>query len=288
MIIQPNLYSKGFVKISRSIQLWEWGTNPTMFYFWVRLILKANWQDEKVEGKTIPRGSMLTSRRLLAVEFKMTEKQVRNCLDKLKESGEIRTKMAGKMAMITICKYEDYQDSTEPKGQQKGQQKGQDDASSCAHENNNIYNLTANEFNKEEGEERPSANRPFEGWRYLSSVTKASLGFNPDAIAEKRKELMGAELSAIASEIGMPKEAQERFLAKWCEHNPGSDKIKADYEPTFNVRDRATQFMGWWKQKDQPKKEKQPLGEYYKDLIKNMKERYASYEQPDSSVPDEQ
>lgn len=173
MIIQPNLYSKGFVKITRSIQLWEWATNPTMFYFWIRLLLKANWKDEQYEGMTIPRGSMVTSRRLLAIEFKLTEKQVRNCLDKLKERREIRTKMAGKMAILTICNYEYYQDSSESEGQQKGQRKGQQEVKEdLAHGNNNI-NLFNNTYTeeKEEKEEIPPLS-PQKGKVYSQDVER--------------------------------------------------------------------------------------------------------------------
>lgn len=276
----------GWIKIFYSIQKWKWVDNQTMVYFWVRLLLKANWRDEELDGIEVKRGSILTNRRMLATEFKMTERQVRYCLDKLREGREIVTKNAGKLSIITICKYEDYQGSPLANCPDDCPPFVQDKTSSPAHRNSNIYNLTTQKLKEDEEDINP----PFyarESWRYPSSVTKASLGFNPDAIADKRKELMGAELSAIASEIGMPKEAQERFLAKWCEHNPGSDKIKADYEPTFNVRDRATQFMGWWKQKDQPKTEKQPLGEYYKDLIDRMGKKYG-LGQTNSGVPDEQ
>lgn len=87
-----------------------------------------------------------------------------------------------------------------------------------------------------------------ENWRYLSSARKSALGFNPDEIAKYKRRLIAEELSKIAFEIKMPIDAQEKFLAKWCEHNPGSEKIKADYETVFNVKDRAIQFMGWWNQ----------------------------------------
>lgn len=181
MIIQPNLYSKGFVKINRSIQLWEWATNPTMFYFWIRLLLKANWKDEQYEGMTIPRGSMVTSRRLLAIEFKLTEKQVRNCLDKLKERREIRTKMAGKMAILTICNYEDYQDSSEPEGQPKGQPKGQQEVKRDIEYNkdrdnnnlfNNIYNQENNIYKQEEEKKEIPPLSPQKGKGYSQDVER--------------------------------------------------------------------------------------------------------------------
>lgn len=85
-----------------------------------------------------------------------------------------------------------------------------------------------------------------ENWRHLSSLRKFALGNDPDLIADYKRKLISEELQRVAPELKMPKEAQEKFLSKWCEHNPHSEKIKAEFEAVFNVRDRAEQFMGWW------------------------------------------
>ena len=49
----------------------------------------------------------------------------------------------------------------------------------------------------------------------------------------------------------MPEEAKEKFLQRWAEHNPGSDTIAAEYENTFDLRDRAVRFMTWWNRNNQ-------------------------------------
>lgn len=116
-------------------------------------------------------------------------------------------------------------------------------------------NININKNNTESVNAYDDAVPQKENWRHLSSARKAFLGFVPDAIAEYKRELIASELSSIAVEIGMPQDAQSKFLSKWCEHNPGSDMIKADYEATFNVRDRAIQWMGWWKKGEDKRKE---------------------------------
>lgn len=105
--------------------------------------------------------------------------------------------------------------------------------------NNNISIYSA----PREIEEIPSQE---ENWRHLSSLRKFALGNDPDLIADYKRKLISEELQRVAPELKMPKEAQEKFLSKWCEHNPRSEKIKAEFEAVFNVRDRAEQFMGWW------------------------------------------
>ena len=111
-------------------------------------------------------------------------------------------------------------------------------------ENNNINNNNISIYSApREIEEIPSQE---ENWRHLSSLRKFALGNDPDLIADYKRKLISEELQRVAPELKMPKEAQEKFLSKWCEHNPHSEKIKAEFEAVFNVRDRAEQFMGWW------------------------------------------
>lgn len=110
-------------------------------------------------------------------------------------------------------------------------------------ENNNINNNISIYSAPREIEEIPSQE---ENWRHLSSLRKFALGNDPDLIADYKRKLISEELQRVAPELKMPKEAQEKFLSKWCEHNPRSEKIKAEFEAVFNVRDRAEQFMGWW------------------------------------------
>lgn len=258
----------GYIKLFRKLTDWDRYDDLNMLGLWIHLLLEANWEDSEFRKKTIPRGSLLISVPVLAKRFKLTERQVRYMLNCLEDGGEIVKELSGRQLLITICKYDSYQSKIE--------NDCHDDVSEIVtsmsaklsppivkedkdDKNINIIYppLVRARKSQDAGETPPQTPPRPESWRYPSSVTKASLGFNPDAIAEKRKELMGAELSAIAAEIGMPKEAQERFLAKWCEHNPGSDKIKADYEPTFNIKDRATQFMAWWKKHDHRDRDKE-------------------------------
>ena len=44
---------------------------------------------------------------------------------------------------------------------------------------------------------------------------------------------------------------KEKFLQRWAEHNPGSETIAAEYENTFDLRDRAVRFMTWWNRNNQ-------------------------------------
>ena len=80
----------------------------------------------------------------------------------------------------------------------------------------------------------------------MSSAAKAAFNYDADMIADYKRRMMAKQLDGIAVEIGMPEEAKEKFLQRWAEHNPGSETIAAEYENTFDLRDRAVRFMTWW------------------------------------------
>ena len=95
-----------------------------MYYFWVRLLVRVNYEDKEWKGMTIPRGSMITSIASLAHDMHLSAKQVRTFTERLTKRKQIVVETTNKWTKITICKYEDYQGDSETKGQTKGEQKG--------------------------------------------------------------------------------------------------------------------------------------------------------------------
>ena len=238
-----------WIKLHNKLLDWEWFKSSNMVHLWLYLLLSANWEDKTWQGIKVERGSLVTSLATISNDTGIPLISVRRGLEKLSMSKQVITQRARKWTKITICKYESYQ--LNPKSDEHDYEH--------VHEQGDDHHLKKkedikNKLSKNAGayvcarEELTATTPQAENWRYLSSVRKFSLGNNPDAIAEYKRKLIAEELSVIAAEIKMPSDAQEKFLTKWCEHNPGSEKIKADYEATFNIRDRAIQFMSWWNQ----------------------------------------
>lgn len=166
----------GWIKIYRSLIYWEWADVPEMVALWVRLIIRATHEDSQWHGVTISRGQLVTTVAKLAAESGLSVKQVRNCLDRLKESGQIVTQTANKYTKITICKYDDYQETEQVEGQTKdnqkaneGQSKGKPTAnqrqakgnSSRIKEQENINNpLTPLQGDSPEPPEKPIVEQP--------------------------------------------------------------------------------------------------------------------------------
>ncbi len=106
--------SRGFIKIHRKILEWEWYTNTNVMRLFFHCILKANWEDKRWKGQIIKRGSFITSIQHLSKETRLTYQQTRTALKKLIETGEISRFSTNQSTMITIDKYDEYQDDKRP------------------------------------------------------------------------------------------------------------------------------------------------------------------------------
>lgn len=101
----------GFIKLYRQITKWEWYENINTFRLFVHILLLANYSDSKFEGRRIKRGQLVTSLHKLSTGTSLSVQQVRTSLDHLISTGELTSKTFNKYRIITVVKYDDYQDS---------------------------------------------------------------------------------------------------------------------------------------------------------------------------------
>lgn len=113
----------GFIKLDRKIMGWGWYDDNNTKALWLHLLLSAYWDDGEYHGDVIQAGSFPTTYAKLSDQTGMSEKQIRNSLEKLKKTGEITTIRRSKYNIITIVKWADYQGERADKGQSKGNQR---------------------------------------------------------------------------------------------------------------------------------------------------------------------
>ena len=92
----------GYVRLFRDLLSWQWYENPNVFRLYIHLLLKASFKDFEYEGKSYKAGELITSRKKLSEELKISESQILTALDKLKSTGEITTKSTNKFTVITL------------------------------------------------------------------------------------------------------------------------------------------------------------------------------------------
>lgn len=108
----------GWISLYRKFTEWEWYTDANTMRVFLHLLLKANHKEGKWQGQVIQRGQLITGRKTIADELKISERNVRTALDKLKLTNEITVKSTNKFSLVTIIKYDVYQDTQKENDQQ--------------------------------------------------------------------------------------------------------------------------------------------------------------------------
>lgn len=152
----------GWISLYRKFMEWEWYTDANTMRLFLHLLLKANHQDGNWQGKTIKRGQVVTGRKSLSNELKISEQAIRTSLNKLKITNEITIETTNKFSIITIVKYDVYQDNQKESNQQNDQQvtNGQPASNQQLTTNNNNNNnnniIYFNLLNKYKSDDFPS------------------------------------------------------------------------------------------------------------------------------------
>ena len=127
-----------WIKVFLSIENWVWFNTKNMLDFWIRILLKANWKDECIDGEIIKRGTFITSISELAKDTGYKVNEVRKYLSRLEKTGEIECstlripirstirKGTSICTKITICNYDCYQVSSEEFKQESEKELQQD------------------------------------------------------------------------------------------------------------------------------------------------------------------
>ena len=127
----------GFITLQRQLLEWEWYKDTKTKSLFIHCLLKANWEDKQWKGENIKRGQFITSINSLSSELNMSVKEIRNAIVKLEKTNEIIKKGANRFTLLTVVKYEFYQELNNI-GANKGQTKGKQRATT--NNNNNITN----------------------------------------------------------------------------------------------------------------------------------------------------
>lgn len=113
--------SGNWVKLHRKIRDWEWYTDNNTKSVFLELLLTASYEDNRFRGYEVKRGQVVTGRKKLAKDLKLSERAVRTALNHLKSTNEIAIKTTNKFSIITIVNYESYQDRDDATDQQNDQ-----------------------------------------------------------------------------------------------------------------------------------------------------------------------
>lgn len=100
-----------WISLHRKFLDWQWYKNQNVKILFLHLLLKANFKDNLWQDIVIKRGQLITSIKNLSDETALSEQQTRNALSKLKSTGEITIKTTNKYSIVTIARYDLYQNN---------------------------------------------------------------------------------------------------------------------------------------------------------------------------------
>ena len=95
-----------WIKLYRKFVEWEWYSDVNCKVVFLHLLLTANWQPKRWQGRVIDVGEVVTGRESLAEAVGITVQQVRTALKKLVESDVIEIDTTNKFTVIKITNYE--------------------------------------------------------------------------------------------------------------------------------------------------------------------------------------
>lgn len=104
---------KGWVKLHRQFVDWEWYTDNPVKSLFIHLLLTANHEDRTWKGTPVYRGERICSQASLSAETGLSRQQIRTALDKIFATKEATKRVTNGITIISICKYDSYQDPDE-------------------------------------------------------------------------------------------------------------------------------------------------------------------------------
>jgi DNA-binding transcriptional MerR regulator len=103
----------GWIKLHRKFLDWEWFNKSEAVHLFLYMLIKANHKDAKWQGNDVKRGQFISSLGNISNATGISIQQIRTILKKLEKTNEIEVKSTSQFTIVTICKYECYQDENE-------------------------------------------------------------------------------------------------------------------------------------------------------------------------------
>lgn len=112
----------GWVKLHRKLLDWEWSDDPNMMALWMHILLNANYENARWHGIELEPGQLIFGRQEWSKKTGISEQTLRTCISRLKSTGQLTSKSTSKFSVLTIVKWDFYQQILdEPTSQSTGQ-----------------------------------------------------------------------------------------------------------------------------------------------------------------------
>lgn len=219
----------GYIQLHRKLLEWEWYHDVNTFKLFIHILLKANFEPKKWQGIEIKRGQLVTSIKHLSIETGLTEKQVRNSIDKLILTKEVGKQTTSQNTTLTILSYDLYQQEGKPKGKQRaneGQTKGERRANEGQQLNND--NKEENEENEDNLFKNKDLQKIFLEFSEMRKKIKKPMTEKAEQLFKSKLEDLSNKNISLAIQI-----VNQSILNCWQDIYP----LKTDFKPKFEPKE---------------------------------------------------
>lgn len=139
-----------YIKILRKLLKWEWFNDSKMVHVFIYFLLSANHTSAKWRGIPVERGQLITGLNSISKSTGLSVRSIRTCIDRLKSTNEITINSTNKYSIISIVKYDDYQNfdnkSTKRTTSKKTNERQSNDNQTTTDNNDNNDNNEKKEY----------------------------------------------------------------------------------------------------------------------------------------------
>lgn len=208
----------GWIKLHRCFTEWEWYNDIPVRLVFLHFLLKANWEEKKWRGTNVKRGQLITGSIETPKEIGVTRQQFRRAIKVLKSTNEITTETTNKNTVVSIVKYEVYQEQ----------------------ENETTTKTTTNSTNKQ-----PSKNHQRTTTKEVNNKRNKETKNIKERIAEFKNSLLKFKDDYDLNML-------ENFYNYWTEHGENDRKFRMEKQKSFDMSLR----LKTWKKRDFENKNK--------------------------------
>ena len=241
--------SRGYVRLFRQIDEWEWYDNPFVKVIFLHCLIKANDKAKKWRDLTLKRGQFVTSYEKLAAANGITIQQTRTALKQLQLTNEIEYQSTNQYTVITVKNFNLYQATNTQKSKADNPPTNKPNEGQVTTTNNNIDIYSNNIISLSNKKKNLSKNEREILKNYLLNKKRAKPIDDIDAYIallikngdveyqleralkwqakqEQKKQEVKSAATAKIEEIQEPKEVTEQ----------GHSKAKAAFEKLKKIR----------------------------------------------------
>jgi len=103
----------GYVKLYRSLNDWQWKTEPLTLAVFVHLLTNAAFKAHTWKNIELQPGQLLIGREQIAIATGVSEQSVRTALTRLKSTNSITVESTSQGSLVTVIKWAMYQHTDE-------------------------------------------------------------------------------------------------------------------------------------------------------------------------------